>query len=185
MLQSVIHKKVIMNCQYKADPTRGRIEFGSHPATVEIMWSDPTWAEEQHEFWCDFHVNQAFMQHLGDSARVNPLVKKIKVGCECGTSEILFCDSYDVVTDWVCNNCKWERAGRTRSYNAVVGEKERPIVWQHPETGEVRYPGRNDRDMPKYYKDQGYKKVEFDSYHTHQKFCKDNNVVNHRAEGIR
>lgn len=62
---------------------------------------------------------------------------------------------------------------------------ERPVVWQHPLTGEVRYPGRNDGEMPKYYKEQGYERKEITSYREHQKFNKEHGLINHAAEGIK
>jgi hypothetical protein len=68
---------------------------------------------------------------------------------------------------------------------AQLSPSERPIVWEHPVTGELRYPGRNDGSMPKYYAEQGYQKKEFTSYHEHQKFCKEKELVNHKVEGIR
>lgn len=72
---------------------------------------------------------------------------------------------------------------------AQLHSKEKPILWTKtdPETGkvEIRYPGRNDGDMPSYYKSQGYEKTEFNSYQEHQKFCRENGLVNHKAEGIR
>lgn len=69
--------------------------------------------------------------------------------------------------------------------NTQLLPSERPIVWQHPQTGEIRHPGRNDGEMPKYYKEQGYVKREFNSYHEHQKFNKEQGLVNHKAEGIK
>lgn len=75
--------------------------------------------------------------------------------------------------------------GARFSRPATMHPSERPIVWQHPVTKEVRYPGRNDGEMPSYYKSQGYQKVEIPSYQEHQKFCKEQGVVNHAAEGIK
>src|SRR4029077_14359320 len=69
--------------------------------------------------------------------------------------------------------------------NAQLSEAERPILWIHPKTGEVRYPGRNDGVMPKYYSEQGYEKKEFTSYQEHQNFCDSKYLVNHAVEGIR
>ncbi len=68
---------------------------------------------------------------------------------------------------------------------AVLPMAERPVVWEHPQTKEVRYPGRNDGEMPKYYKDLGYERREIPSYTEHQKFNKEHGLVNHKAEGIR
>lgn len=71
------------------------------------------------------------------------------------------------------------------SKNTQLPNSERPVVWEHPITGEVRYPGRNDGEMPKYYKDQGYERHEMTSYTEHQKFNKEHGLINHAAEGIR
>lgn len=70
-------------------------------------------------------------------------------------------------------------------YTPSLHKNDRPVVWQHPKTGEVRHPGRNDTEMPKYYKDMGYERKEFDSYRSHQKFCDEKGLVNHAAEGIK
>lgn len=74
------------------------------------------------------------------------------------------------------------------SRNAQLPPGERPILWTKPGEGgkiEIRYPGRNDGQMPEYYKSQGYEKTEFTSYHEHQKFCKDHEIINHAVEGIK
>lgn len=71
------------------------------------------------------------------------------------------------------------------SKNTQLSADERPVIWQHPETGEIRYPGRNDGEMPSYYKSQGYERKEFSSYQEHQRFNKEHGLINHRAEGIR
>lgn len=69
--------------------------------------------------------------------------------------------------------------------NQQLSPKDRPVVWQHPQSGEVRYPGLNNSEMPKYYKDLGYERREIMSYNEHQKFCKERGLVNHAVEGIR
>lgn len=68
--------------------------------------------------------------------------------------------------------------------NAQLHVKERPVVWQHPKTGEVRYPGHTG-EMPGYYQSQGYERKEFTSYQEHKKFCDDNGMINHAVEGIK
>ena len=39
------------------------------------------------------------------------------------------------------------------------------VLWQNPKTGETRWPGRNDRDMPALYKSAGFERVEHRSIH--------------------
>lgn len=92
---------------------------------------------------------------------------------------------------WViCGHCKKGYNPRVdghscqKSRMAQLTGEEKPVVWVHPQTGEIKYPGRNDADMPLQYKAQGYERKEFTSYHEHQAFCRKNGLVNHRAEGI-
>lgn len=69
--------------------------------------------------------------------------------------------------------------------HAQLSSKDTPVVWKHPVTGEVRHPGRNDGEIPKYYKDLGYERHEIKSYREHQQFNKEHGLVNHAAEGIK
>lgn len=95
-----------------------------------------------------------------------------------------YCYYHKVVEDYPA--CAINVSNTVRfSKPALLPAAERPIVWEHPTTGEVRYPGRNDGEMPKYYKDQGYERREITSYREHQKFNKEHGLVNHAAEGIR
>lgn len=50
--------------------------------------------------------------------------------------------------------------GPVRSMNASVNPRERAVVWEHPGTGEIRYPGRNDTPMPSYYSREGFVRKE-------------------------
>jgi|SRR5690349_7568626 len=68
--------------------------------------------------------------------------------------------------------------GKVHKMPAAVHAKERAVVWRHPGTGKVRYPGRNDTPMPERYAAQGYERVEFDSAFSLARFEKQNNVAN-------
>lgn len=59
--------------------------------------------------------------------------------------------------------------------------KETTVVYEHPVTGKVVYPGRNDQRMPERYKRQGYERKELTSLHQVDKFSKAQNVVNEAA----
>ncbi len=58
-----------------------------------------------------------------------------------------------------------------------VHPKERAIVWYDPRTREVRYPGRNDVQMPERYRSAGFEKREFPHLHDLQRFEKEQNVI--------
>ncbi len=47
----------------------------------------------------------------------------------------------------------------------TVHPGERSVVWKHPGTGEIRYPGRNDMEMPARYLAAGYERHEFRHLH--------------------
>lgn len=49
------------------------------------------------------------------------------------------------------------------SHDAEVHAKERTVLWQHPGTGEYRYPGRNDVPMGPRLEKLGYQRKEFGS----------------------
>lgn len=67
--------------------------------------------------------------------------------------------------------------------NTQLLEGERPVVWENHQTGEVRYT-HTDYMVP-HYKNLGYEKTEFTSYHEHKKWCDAHGVVNHAVEGIK
>jgi len=69
--------------------------------------------------------------------------------------------------------------------NAQLHTKDRPVVFEHPVTGEVRYPPRQDSPMLPSYKERGFERKEFTSYQEHQKWCKAHEVINHGMEGIK
>lgn len=63
-----------------------------------------------------------------------------------------------------------------------IDPKERAVVWKHPVTGKVVYPGRNDRPMPVRYRERGYERVEVGaSLREVEKFEKEHNVRSEAA----
>jgi predicted RNA-binding Zn-ribbon protein involved in translation (DUF1610 family) len=68
--------------------------------------------------------------------------------------------------------------------NAQLHPKDRPVVFENPQTGEVKYPPRQDSPMLPSYIEQGFKRREFTSYQEHKKWCDSHGVVNHGLEGI-
>jgi len=81
--------------------------------------------------------------------------------------------------------CTHNYAGIKRDSNAQLHPKDRPVVFENPQTGEVRYPARQDSPMMPGYKERGFERKEFTSYHEHQDWCKAHDVINHAAEGIK
>jgi hypothetical protein len=81
--------------------------------------------------------------------------------------------------EMVCNStAKLIYYGSRSERTAAIARGERAVVWLHPKTGEVRYPGRNDTPMPKYYQRAGYQRHEFVSLHDLMRFERERGVVN-------
>ena len=59
---------------------------------------------------------------------------------------------------------------------AAVHPNERAVLFHNPQTGEVRYPGRNDHPMPAQYKQQGYERMELPSLRAIEQFEKQHKV---------
>jgi len=102
------------------------------------------------------------------------------------------CDerTYDMAVDPTrlpaCPSCHhpltiWYGVGRRRGRQAAVDPKERAVVFHNPKTGSIAYPGRNDQPMAARYADNGYQKVEMNNLRELDTFCKQNNLMNHKA----
>ena len=61
-----------------------------------------------------------------------------------------------------------------------VADSECIVVWEHPTTGEVAYPGRNDAPMPKRYADRGFARRELRTRHEAEQFERSHNVINEK-----
>lgn len=97
-------------------------------------------------------------------------------------------ESYDVPLDVnalpFCSEChgpmeiRWDISRRPIQVatGSAVHSSERAVVWRHPLTGSVAYPGMNNAPMPERYRKSGYERVELDSLHKLDKFSKENNV---------
>lgn len=59
--------------------------------------------------------------------------------------------------------------------------KERAVVWRHPQTGEVAYPGRNDIPMPVHYQARGFERHELPTLRDLDRFQSRQGVVNEKA----
>lgn len=68
-----------------------------------------------------------------------------------------------------------------RQITVPVHSSERSVVWRNPNTGEVRYPGRNDIPMPSKYAAMGYERQEICHDHEMRRFEKEHGVTNERA----
>jgi hypothetical protein len=58
---------------------------------------------------------------------------------------------------------------------------ERCVVWQNAQTGEVRYPGRNDVPIPERYAKQGFERREMPTLASLRRFENERGVVNEAA----
>lgn len=63
---------------------------------------------------------------------------------------------------------------------ASVHPKERAVVFRHPVTGKIAYPARNDAPLGRY-GERGFERVELDSLHKLDTFCRETGTVNEKA----
>lgn len=97
-------------------------------------------------------------------------------------SRYQFCHLHRVIEETpVCDNGHGTGVAST---GAALHPKDRPVVFENPQTGEVRYPARQDSPMMPGYEERGFKRREFTSYHEHKKWCDKNGVMNHGLEGV-
>lgn len=83
-----------------------------------------------------------------------------------------------------CGHCgaALEIAWQARPRNArPLAAAETTVVYQHPESGHVVYPGRNDQPMPARYARRGYERKELTSLSAVDRFSKEHRLVNERA----
>ena len=71
--------------------------------------------------------------------------------------------------------------GRTPRGHHSIHIRERAVVYQHPATGKVVYPGRNDVPMPERYRARGFERRELDSLRSIESFEKEQGVLNEKA----
>lgn len=86
------------------------------------------------------------------------------------------CNLFLEVGDW-----PWCPHGSTRPSHHSVHARERSVVWEHPGTGEIRYPGRNDAPMPSRYQKEGFVRKEFTNLRSLESFERSHNVLNDKA----
>lgn len=75
------------------------------------------------------------------------------------------CGEYLNVGDW-----PWCPHEPIRPSHHSVHSHDRAVVYEHPGTGEVRYPGRNDLAMPERYAQEGYVRREFPTLRSLESF---------------
>jgi len=71
------------------------------------------------------------------------------------------------------------------SKSTQLPKNERPVIFENPQTGEVRYPATPDSPMMPGYAERGFERREFNSYQEHKSWCDSHGVVNHQVEGIK
>lgn len=70
----------------------------------------------------------------------------------------------------------------TNSIHSPCHPSETIVIWEHPQTGQVMYPARNDVPMPARYRSQGYVRREIRNLADVRKFEKEKKVVAECAE---
>ena len=86
------------------------------------------------------------------------------------------CGLYLYVGDW-----PWCPHEAIRPSHHSVHASQRAVVFEHPVTGEVRYPGRNDIPIPQRYADEGFVRKEFPTLASLQSFERSHGVLNDKA----
>ena len=83
-----------------------------------------------------------------------------------------------------CPRCRSRREivyVSVRSRRATVHPSERAVVWMNRATGSVATPPLNNVPMPARYANSGYERVEFESLHSLDRYCKERKLVNAKA----
>ncbi len=83
-----------------------------------------------------------------------------------------------------CPRCHSKREivySTARRRNATVHPSERAVVWMNRATGSVATPPLNNVPMPLRYSANGYERVEFESLHSLDRYCKERKLVNAKA----
>ena len=83
------------------------------------------------------------------------------------------CGEYLEIGDW-----PWCPHESTRKRHHTAHAKERVVVFENPQTGEIRYPGRNDVPVPQRYIDQGFVRKELPTLRSVEKFENQHGVRN-------
>jgi len=102
----------------------------------------------------------------------------------CPDCQRLFADMPAYSEGTKCGKCGgtleiyWNHAPRNAR---ALDPKETTVVYEHPESGKIVYPGRNDTEMPERYKRRGFERRELTSLDQVDKFSKAHNVLNERA----
>lgn len=76
-----------------------------------------------------------------------------------------------------CNGHGLGHGYKQGGFDAAVHPRERTVVYENPETGKIRYPGRADVPIPERYRQQGYVKREFTTRRELEHFEKQNRVL--------
>lgn len=82
------------------------------------------------------------------------------------------CGLYLEIGDW-----PWCPHGSTIKTQHTAHANERVVVFENPQTGEIRYPGRNDVPVPERYAKQGFVRKELPTLRSVEQF--------ERAHGVR
>lgn len=90
----------------------------------------------------------------------------------------------------ICSSCgseltvgDWPFCPHGSAYGRVIAahESERCVLWENPQTGEIRYPGRNDAPIPARYAQQGFVRKELPTLRDIQRFETARGVLNEKA----
>lgn len=68
-----------------------------------------------------------------------------------------------------------------RQFDTAFHSSETTVVWEHPGTGQVAYPGKNNIPIPERYARMGYQRKEIRSLREVEKFEREKGVLNERA----
>lgn len=170
-----------MDCYFKYHPVL-KMPFDKHPADWAVTGTETT----IDVLCCADHLSFLLKSCVGVSIYLRATRRYIGVSCiVCGKQEKELTENLDAILDWKCDSCKWASWQPRETKRATIHPMDRPVVWEHPETGEIRHPGRNDVPMPEHYRVRGFERKEFTSYKEHQDFNRSQGLVNHAAEDIR
>lgn len=80
-----------------------------------------------------------------------------------------------------CRDCINAALGHGPEQPVQWSDKDSVLVFENPKTGQISYPGRNDRPMPKKYADAGFVPKRMHHLHEVDKLQRETGVVNQAA----
>ena len=116
---------------------------------------------------------------LDQIARAEELLRLRKEKAEIQHNMCPTCGELLTVGSWPFCRSKTNPGGHEAParHDAVPHISDATVLWENPRTGDVRWPGRNDRPVPHYYAREGFVRKEYRTTHDLKRIEKQHHVV--------